>query len=204
VQQADEQAQAEPLRPLLKTLVDLYDALALAGQQVQRVQEAILPSLEQMVAPAESLPDLPGDSQLRPAVVVRPPRFGHWFGRGQDPATALTDFRRTVAEREQRRLQVEEEAGRRRQQAAQRVCQLLDSVVTGYNMSLQRVERTLLQQGLEPIPTVGRPFDPERMEVVDVVTDSDRPAGEVTGELRRGYMWRSRVFRYAQVRVVKP
>ena len=44
---------------------------------------------------------------------------------------------------------------------------------------------------------------PERMEVVEVVSDSDRPSGEVVGEVRRGYLWRGCVFRYAQVRVAK-
>src|SRR5690242_20414672 len=39
----DQQAEEEQSRPVLKALVDLYDALALAGRQVQRVQEAILP-----------------------------------------------------------------------------------------------------------------------------------------------------------------
>lgn len=46
-------------------------------------------------------------------------------------------------------------------------------------------------------------FDPERMEVVEVVIDSGKPAGEVIEEVRRGYFWRGRVFRFAQVRVAK-
>ena len=70
-------------------------------------------------------------------------------------------------------------------------------------MSLQRVERALQQQGLEAIPAAGQPFDPERMEVVAVVADSGRPSGEVVEEVRRGYLWRGRVFRYAQVSVAK-
>ena len=81
---------------------------------------------------------------------------------------------------------------------------MLDSLVTGYAMSLQRLERAVQQCGLEPIPCVGQPFDPERMEVVEVVSDPARPAGEVVEEVRRGYLWRGRVFRYAQVSVNKP
>jgi molecular chaperone GrpE len=38
----------ETLRPLLKTLVDLFDALALAGQQIERVQAAVLPLLDDL------------------------------------------------------------------------------------------------------------------------------------------------------------
>ncbi len=68
-------------------------------------------------------------------------------------------------------------------------------------MSLQRVERVLQQQGLETIPCVGAAFDPELMEVLEAVSGSGRPAGEVLEEVRRGYRWNDRVFRFAQVRV---
>lgn len=91
----------------------------------------------------------------------------------------------------------------RRQRASEQARQFFESALTGYSMSLQRVERALQQQGLEPIPAVGEPFDPERMEVVAAVADSGRPAGEVVEEVRRGYLWRERVFRYAQVSVAK-
>jgi molecular chaperone GrpE len=71
-------------------------------------------------------------------------------------------------------------------------------------MSVQRVERALAQHGLEPIAAAGQPFDPETMEAIEVVEGSGRPGGEVVQEVRRGYVWRGRVFRYAQVRVAKP
>jgi molecular chaperone GrpE len=85
----------------------------------------------------------------------------------------------------------------------QRLKQLLDSVLTGYRMSLQRLERALEKAGLEPIPCIGQPFNPEQMEVVAAVADSGRPQGEIIEEVRRGYLWRGRVFRYAQVSVAK-
>jgi molecular chaperone GrpE len=156
----------DPSRPLLKTLVDLYDALALARRELQRVQEATLPAL----------------ADLAQAGPVTPPSLlARLFGRGPAPAPEA----QPAAE------------------AAGRVRGFLDSVITGYTMSLQRLERALQQHGLEAIPCVGRPFDPERMEVLEVTTDSGRPAGEVVDEVRRGYLWNGRVFRYAQVRVAK-
>jgi molecular chaperone GrpE len=88
-------------------------------------------------------------------------------------------------------------------QAMEQVRKLLDAILTGYTMSLQRLERALGQCGLEAIACVGQTFDPERMEVVAIVTDGARPAGEVVEEVRRGYLWRGRVFRYAQVSVAK-
>jgi molecular chaperone GrpE len=157
----EEQARDEAVRPLLKTLVDAYDALALAERAVRRVQET-LPSPPEEPVPASSF-------------------WARLFGRGRTAAAPLGQAPPT--------------AGRERQ--------MLASVLTGYTMSLQRVERALRQHGLEPIPTVGRPFDPESMEVLEVVADSGRPSGEVVGEVRRGYLWRDRVFRFAQVRVAK-
>jgi molecular chaperone GrpE len=71
-------------------------------------------------------------------------------------------------------------------------------------MSLQRLERALQQQGLEPIPALGLPFDPETMEVVEVVPGPGRTSTEVIDEVRRGYLRAGRVFRFAQVRVAKP
>jgi molecular chaperone GrpE len=70
-------------------------------------------------------------------------------------------------------------------------------------MSLQRIDRALRQHGLEPIPTVGDVYDPELMEAVEVVAGSGLAAGEVVQEVRRGYRWNGRVFRYAQVRVAR-
>ena len=42
------------------------------------------------------------------------------------------------------------------------------------------------------------------MEVVEVVPGPGRASTEVIEEVRRGYRWRGRVFRFAQVRVAKP
>ena len=38
------------------------------------------------------------------------------------------------------------------------------------------------------------------MTVIEVVDDPDRPPGEVVDEVRRGYTWRGRVLRFAEVR----
>jgi len=174
----EEQARDEALRPLLKALVDVYDALTLAEREVRRAQDTLLPLLEQ---PAAAPP---------PPAVVTPSLWARLF---------VAVFRRTsAAERARQSAAVPQAA-----QLADRAPQMLASILTGYTMSRQRVERALQQHGLEPIPAAGEQFDPERMEVLEVVTDSGRPSGEVVGEVRRGYLWRGRVFRFAQVRVAK-
>lgn len=174
----EEQKHEEVLRPLLRTLVDIHDALALAGRESHKVEAILRPALDQFTTAAASSP---GNASPQRGFWPR------WFGGGPD-------------DEEVRRQQ---EGRRQAEQAADRIRQVLGSILTGYNMSLQRVERALHQHGLEPIPCVGGVFDPEQMEVVAVVADSGRPAGEVVAEARRGYLWRGRVFRYAQVSVAK-
>lgn len=168
-------ASEETQRPLLKTLVDLYDALALAEREVRRSRENLLPSLEKLAGP---------DAEGQPV----PPRLSWWSRWFAGSATTSPDQERTAQARE----------------AAERTRQLLESLLTGYTMSLQRLDRALRQHGLEPITTTGQPFDPERMEVLEAVADRNRTPGAVVEEVRRGYLWNGRVFRYAQVRVAKP
>jgi molecular chaperone GrpE (heat shock protein) len=79
----------------------------------------------------------------------------------------------------------------------------LAAAVTGLQMSERRVERLMQTIGLEPIESVGRQFDPESMEAVEAVASGEHPPGTVVEEIRRGYRWRGRAFRFAQVRVAK-
>lgn len=171
------------LRPLLKTLVDLYDAAALAGRELQRVQETVTAALRPLDETAAEEDQNKGEP--------RPSWWARWFGRPSDAV-------RRRREREARRGRV----GKAREAAA-RASQTLAATAAGFAMTLKRVERAMAQHGLESIPAAGRPFDPERMEAVEVVPGSGRPAGEVVDEVRRGYLWQGRVFRYAQVRVAK-
>lgn len=162
----------EAMRPLVKTLVDVYDALLLAGREAQRLRETVLPSLETILVSAE-----------RP--VERPRGFwSRWLGGREVPAP--------------------DAHGGDARQAIGQVQRLLDSLVTGYGMSLRRLERTLQQTGLERMACVGESFDPEQMEVLEVTNDPSRSPGEVIEEVRPGYRWNGRVFRYAQVRVARP
>lgn len=171
-QEGSQQAVDDSVRPLVKTLIDLYDALALAGREMQRLPETVLPSLEQLVATARQSPE-------------PPPSWWARLFRSSTPSPTTQERERLAGD------------------TAERVRQLLASFVAGYTMSLQRVERALRQHGVEAIPTTAERFDPERMEVLEAVAGSGRPSGEVIEEVRRGYLWNGRVFRYAQVRVAK-
>jgi molecular chaperone GrpE len=179
----DSQPSDELIRGQLMTLTELYDALSLASREVRRVRETLLPNLERLAAE----PNARGPDEHK---LERPSFLARLFGTS--PHAAL----RIALDEERQRA---EDA----RQAAARVRTALESLVTGYTMSLQRLERALRQHDLEPIPCVGAPFDPERMEVLEVVPDSGRPSGEVLDEVRRGYLRHGRVFRHAQVRVAK-
>jgi molecular chaperone GrpE len=196
-----ERADDERLRPLLKSLVELHDAVALAGREMTRVQETVLPMLAH-VAAAVHAEDVPFEFDFASA---SPPPSQSWWSRwfGKPAPVDLTALKERLAAHLQLERLKRQERARRATEGVERVRQLLASLATGYTMSLQRVERTLRQHGLEPIAAVGQPFDPETMEVVEAVAGSGRPDSEVLDEVRRGYLWNGRVFRFAQVRVAK-
>src|SRR5262249_15686925 len=114
--------------PLLKTLIDVYDALALAARQIEKQKDTIGQNL----------------AQTRGVEAHAGSRNGGIWGRlfrGR-PAAA-------VEAREQRL-----------REAGERLTQLVDGLVTGYAMSLARIERVLPQFGVEAIPCAGQRFDP--------------------------------------------
>jgi molecular chaperone GrpE len=215
LEQVEEQARAELLRPALKALIDLHDALALARREVLRGQEVMGEVLAKLEIPTE-IPEerpLPALSPAVPAPAAKPSFWGRLLGKKAEAAPPLEAvagqhetmelWKQRLAQQRAQLLTLRQERAEIRN-AAGHVRRFVDSMVTGYTMSLQRLERALQQQGLEPIPTVGQPFDPETMEAVEVVPGPGRMSTEVLDEVRRGYRWRGRVFRFAQVRVAKP
>jgi molecular chaperone GrpE len=180
LQAGDQQAQDETLRPLLKTLIDAHDALALARREVQRL-------LDQ---PTNTLAGMPP-----PKLKIWVPYWARWLGLSELLAKQLAPLHAWHAAQTQP-ASIDESTPRHRQ--------ILDALLVGYQMSMQRIDRALEQHGLESIACAGAPFDPEMMEVAEVVREQGRAGTIVLDEIRRGYRWRGRLFRYAQVRVAKP
>lgn len=77
---------------------------------------------------------------------------------------------------------------------------LFDALIEGYGLIQARLRRTMDAEQIQRIETVGRPVDPDLMTVIEVVDDPSRPHLEVIDEIRRGYTWRGRILRYAEVR----
>ena len=214
----------ESLRPLLKTLVDLHDNLSLARREVLRTQETLTRLVEEFAAEEPPAADREKKETALSSPQERRSWWARWFG-GLSTQEAV--FRAWQASRERspgtrraqeaalRKLQsqvaslrghLEELHTRHRQarDAASQVQRVVSSLLTGYTMSLNRVERALQHHELEAIPTVGRSFDPETMEALEVVHEAGRTNTEVIEEVRRGYRWRGQLFRFAQVRVARP
>jgi molecular chaperone GrpE len=191
LEQNEESGQDELLRPLLKTLIDAFDALSLAEREVKRLLE-LAPTVAEPV-PLAAAPPVPP-----PTIKLKIPHWARWIGLDTSIEAQLAPLYAWVA------AQSAVAAPVYLDDSAQRYRQSLDALLVGYRMSLQRIDRAIAQQGLEVIACVGEPFDPETMEVAEVVREEGRTSTEVLQEIRRGYRWRGRLFRYAQVRVAKP
>lgn len=79
------------------------------------------------------------------------------------------------------------------------------SIVEGLEMVHRQLLAALAKHGVEPIPALGQPFDPNQHEALMQQPHAEHPEGTVVGELGRGYRLRDRVLRPAQVAVsIKP
>jgi molecular chaperone GrpE len=76
-----------------------------------------------------------------------------------------------------------------------------DSWVKGLELSVRKLEDALGTHGLQPIESVGAPFDPKMHEAVGHEESTEHPEDTVVSELRRGYRIRDRVVRPALVKV---
>jgi len=84
-----------------------------------------------------------------------------------------------------------------------RVRETLDALLAGYTMSLTRLDALVQLAGLEPFDYTGQPFDPETMEVLELVVGTEFADGQVLEVVRRGYRRAGRIYRYSQVRVAR-
>jgi molecular chaperone GrpE (heat shock protein) len=74
----------------------------------------------------------------------------------------------------------------------------------GLELVRERLLETLAAEGVKPIETIGRPFDPHRHTALGAVPASPEfPPGTIVSELRRGYAAGTRVLRYAEVSVAR-
>lgn len=77
------------------------------------------------------------------------------------------------------------------------------NIVEGVDMVLGRLQKVMESEGVTAIEALGKPFDPRFHEAVLEVDTKDHPNGTVIEELRRGYMYNSRVLRASMVKVAR-
>ena len=71
----------------------------------------------------------------------------------------------------------------------------------GVAMIYNRLSDALKKQGLEPIDTAGKAFDPHLHQAVEKVETKDAPDHAILGEFQRGYFFKGKMLRPAMVRV---
>lgn len=72
-------------------------------------------------------------------------------------------------------------------------------VVQGVRLVLDKLIKTLAEQGIETIPAVGEPFDPTRHEALMSRPSAEHAEPVVLEELARGYRMGDRILRPAKV-----
>ena len=77
------------------------------------------------------------------------------------------------------------------------------SWLKGLELTVQKLETVLAEQGVTPIETVGEAFDPKLHEAIGTVESEEHPEDTVLAELRRGYRHHDRVVRPALVKVAR-
>ena len=156
------------------------DELRSAAKAMIDVADALTLSLNQIERLRESVEPLLADLAEPPSPPA-PGLFARLFGARPEPPAG----------------------DERSRQAATKLRQLAAAAGDGYAMSLRRIERILPTLQLEAIACIGEEFDPDLMEGLEVVDDSDQLSGTVVEVIRQGYLWRGKVLRFAQVKVAR-
>ena len=73
--------------------------------------------------------------------------------------------------------------------------------VKGVQMIHSRMFETLKKQGLEPIETAGKTFDPHLHQAVERVETKDFSEDAILGEFQRGYNFKGKLLRPSMVKV---
>jgi molecular chaperone GrpE len=76
-----------------------------------------------------------------------------------------------------------------------------DAIIQGIRSTASRFQSALTSAGVEPIASVGEPFNPEMHEAVDTEESDPEMDGIVVGEYSRGFRIGDRLLRPARVKV---
>lgn len=82
--------------------------------------------------------------------------------------------------------------------------EVLVSAHEGVDMIRRSLLDLLSERQVAPMETLGQPFDPTRMYALGRQEDAEADANTVVQEVVRGYLWKERILREAQVIVASP
>ena len=85
-----------------------------------------------------------------------------------------------------------------------RAAAFVASMAEGMGMNLRRFDETLARREVRELPALGQTFDPRTMHAAELARNPYRPEGVVVGELRKGFLYRDRLLRPAEVVVNRP
>jgi len=77
-----------------------------------------------------------------------------------------------------------------------------EAVTQGVEMTLKKLKKVLQNEGVSPIESLGKPFDPSKHAAVAMTEKEDEEGCTIAEEVRKGYTMREKVIRPSVVKVV--
>ncbi|PIE56006.1 MAG: nucleotide exchange factor GrpE [Desulfobulbus propionicus] len=77
--------------------------------------------------------------------------------------------------------------------------QKLEAMLEGLDLTRKGLVSTLERYEVAPLTAVGQPFNPDEHDALTMEASDEIPANHVLKEYARGYMFKDRVLRHAQV-----
>ena len=77
--------------------------------------------------------------------------------------------------------------------------QKLEALLSGIDLTRKGLASTLERFGVTPLESAGQPFNPDEMDALTMEPSDEVPANHVIREFARGYKFKDRVLRHAQV-----
>jgi molecular chaperone GrpE len=76
-----------------------------------------------------------------------------------------------------------------------------DALLDGIKMVQKKLDNLLAKEGLERLECVGKPFDPNKHEILAQVPTNDHQSGTVLEEARKGFIFNGKVLRPSVVTI---
>ena len=78
-----------------------------------------------------------------------------------------------------------------------------ESISKGFELTVKNFEKTLKEEGVEPMNCEGQKFDPYKQEVMIVDNRDDLPENTIVEELDKGYYYNNKILKPAKVKISK-